>query len=133
MRKKQHVHGLALGAGALLLAYSFSIATPEHIALSARSMLANAPVGIALGVAPNPINTLAEQLADKEAELMAREERLQYMERLQAESAKDKTAVYSLIASLALFLLVAFNFVLDFKRKRVSVVAPGPYSINLKQ
>lgn len=72
----------------------------------------SAVVGVSAAVAPNSDNTLARQLAEKEAELAAREAALD-----RREGKSDETeARYSLVASMALFGLLGVNYCLDWRR-----------------
>jgi hypothetical protein len=72
-------------------------------------MLGSAVVGVSASVAPNADNTLAAELAQREAELDAREAAL-------GGGTSDVIARYSLMASAALFGLLALNYILDWRR-----------------
>jgi uncharacterized membrane protein (DUF485 family) len=88
-------------------------------------MFSNAVVGITVGVAENPYNSLAQQIAEREGELTDRETELvaserELREREDAIAWKATLAVYSIGASFILFLLVGLNFYRDWQRTRVA-------------
>lgn len=74
--------------------------------------LGSAVVGVSAAVTPNPDNTLAKQLADKEAELAAREAALESRE----GGTDGMQARYSFAASMTLFGLLGLNYCLDWRR-----------------
>jgi hypothetical protein len=74
--------------------------------------LGSAVVGVSAAVSPNADNTLAKQLAAKEAELLKREAALEE----RAGGSNDTQAQYSLAASMTLFCLLGLNYCLDWRR-----------------
>jgi hypothetical protein len=130
-RREHHVRGIALSCAVILLSYSVSLFTPEVIAGSVTKMLANAAVGVSIGVEPNPYNTLASQLSDKEKELEAREDRILALEASvsDARSLETYLAAGSLVLSIFLFALVALNFYRD--ARRASAGSPRPFAVDL--
>lgn len=82
-------------------------------------MLANATVGASASVPPNEYNTLAAQLADKQNQLASREQEVSLREAEAQSRGGGNLAIYSLIASLVLALLVAMNFYFDLRRDRL--------------
>lgn len=128
-RKKPSATGLnAVGivAAFAFLIFAFSRNSPALLAQSADSSLAAASMTVSAGVAPNPYNTLAAQLQQKEAQLDQEQNSIQ-----QQSASVDMLGVYSLFISIALFVLVAFNFYFDWKRSRRGAAGPSPYSVDL--
>lgn len=124
---------LAIAVGLLLVA--LMNASPDIIARRSLEMFSNAVVGISLGVAENPYNSLAQQIAEREGELTEREIELIASEQALKEREdriawKATLAVYSIGASFILFILVALNFYRDWKRPQLAVV-PSQFSIRL--
>jgi len=80
------------------------------------------PVGVSAGVAQNGLNTLAQELREKEQLLLARENELgidasMLRARILAqENRETRLFILSLIASSLLFLLITWNFYLDYRR-----------------
>lgn len=109
---------MMLSAAVILLAYSISLFTPTNIAINIERMLANAAIGVSLGVEPNPYNTLAAELQQMETDLNDRERRILALESdLRASRAFETYLSFgSLALSAFLFMLVGFNFYLDRKR-----------------
>jgi len=111
-------------AAAIAVFYAAPIA---HLP-SPRTMLAQ--IGIAVGVAPNPYNTLDAQLNQKQAQidaeqadLAAREAALASTTARTAASQLSPIVWYLIAAILVLAALVGFNFYLDFHRRRKQEVA----------
>ncbi len=77
-------------------------------------------VGISASVKPNPYNTLALQLKQKEEKLNQREQELKQKEqKLNNQVFGQRIIIFSLMAAVALlFVLVLTNFYLDYKRNR---------------
>ena len=78
-------------------------------------------VGISVGVLPNGYNTLAQQLADKEQELNAREAQLNgQTAAVQSgrSEADTKTLDFSAYGEAALLALVFFNFYVDYRARK---------------
>ncbi len=91
------------------------------------SRFIGAKLGQAVGVStstsvpPNPFNTLAKQLSDKEQLLEEKEKLL--AESSESESLKEirrqRMMIYFLSSGIAvLFCLIMYNYYLDFKRKK---------------
>lgn len=138
--KKKKRGSLAISAFGLVLAvgflgYAVSTNTPALFAQAAENSLAAASVSVNAGVAPNPDNTLAQQLQAKEQQLDAEQQQV-----TQVQQAEDSPSAlfgslgfYSLLASIALFLLVAMNFYFDWRRGRKSAgTAARPLSVDLR-
>lgn len=106
------------GLGVLLLAYSTAAAPPSILTGPASDMFASSIVSMSAGVGQNPDNTLAAKLAQKEAELDARESSLGRGVGAITESQNDTLPVYTFALSIALFLLVLLNFYRDWRRER---------------
>ena len=88
----------------------------DRIAVDAPAGEAGANVGVSVGVLPNPYNTLAQQLQDKENDLTKREADLSKKE--EGSNKQDKTLIYALIGGGVLLLLILLNFYFDYRRKR---------------
>jgi hypothetical protein len=101
----------ALGAAIALfvVAVQSSPTTVSRVPL----MFGSAVIGVSASVAPNADNTLAAELARREAELDAREAAL---EKEGLGTMNQLFAQYSLMASAALFGLLALNYILDWRR-----------------
>ncbi len=129
-----NVNMIALAVAVPLFAYAFFLVPPMTLAHDMRATLTATAVGATAGVDPNPINTLAQQLKEKETSLDQREQVLsQIEERIVAKnSSNNMIAFMSLGGSLLLFLLVGLNFYLDTKRHRDQRVAPGRFSVDLR-
>ena len=90
-------------------------------------------VGVTLGVAPNPYNTLNEELNAKQAQIDAEQANLQAQEVALASTSASTTAAasptfnYLVIAVGVLALLVGLNFYFDWRRSRgVKQLPPTP-------
>ncbi|HUO50800.1 MAG TPA: hypothetical protein VMU25_04530 [Candidatus Paceibacterota bacterium] len=112
-----------------LLLVGFVRNSPAALAHSAASSLASASVAITAGVSPNPENTLAAQLTAKEAQLNEQQQSIDAQEKKVASL--DMLGLYSLIASAILFVLVAMNFYMDWRRGRFAA-APRQLSVDLR-
>ena len=77
-----------------------------------------AAIGATVSVEPNPYNTLAEQLKNKEGQLSLRERALEESERaIGSRSQKADTLLqYLLAASGMLLFLILLNFYFDWRR-----------------
>lgn len=136
MRGKKDLSIAGLLAATFLLALSFSSASPNSQYHTAKYMLANAAVGISASVPPNPYNTLAMELAQKEEDLREREARLAALEAAARDAGEaNSLALYALGISVTLLVLVGINFLLDWRRGRRRVERPlaDMYSVNLKR
>jgi hypothetical protein len=99
---------LAAALGLFIFAAQSSPTTLTRMPL----MVGSAIVGVSAAVAQNADNTLAADLAAKEAELAAREAALDQS----TSPANDALARYSLVASASLFGLLSLNYALDWRR-----------------
>jgi predicted PurR-regulated permease PerM len=125
---------LALAVGMLLVA--LVSASPDVIARRTLEMYTNALVGISVGIAENPYNQIAQQIADREGELTERETSLVASEqalqrRENSIEWKATLAVYSMALSIILFILVGFNFYRDWQRSRVVQTSGPGYAIRI--
>jgi len=119
MRKKQRIstfNAACFALAAVLFSYSILSETPGTLAIHTRAMLGSV-VGASASVAPNPDNTLAAELKQKEDELAAREGRLNVAEN-EIQNSRNDMAVYSFLLSGILFVVVGVNFYLDWRRGR---------------
>lgn len=126
----------ALVVAVALLAYALYSTPLDKLSSLTLDTVASATVSMSAGVPPNPYNTAAEQLSAKEAELAARENRLtmQGVAPPRATEGHDTFAVYSLLVSIALFILVAINFFFDWRRGQQTGTGPAPYlSLDLRR
>jgi predicted PurR-regulated permease PerM len=118
----------------LLGAFSVFLITPEGQLLPFERLVAQ--VGITVGVAPNPYNTLNDQLAQKQdqlnqeaSDLAAQEEA---MASTTAQAAPTPAIVWYLVAAIiVILLLVLLNFYFDWRRSHaktegVSAVPSDP-------
>lgn len=73
-------------------------------------------------IEPNPYNTLAKQLKDKQATLDNREHTLteKEAELLRINAGQNKIIIALAIGIIILFLLISFNYFLDYKRRKAS-------------
>ncbi len=108
----------------MLFGYSVTHMSPSLLIQSSTDILATAVVSMTVGVGDNPDNVLARQLAQKEAELAAREERLSdpIVRKNSDEPFTDRYALYSFGMSIILFVLLIINYVMDWRRSRKLVV-----------
>ena len=116
---------LGLSLGLVLLQAAFD----ANLVWVGNYFLAQAVSGMSATVSPNPINTLAQQLKEKELQLKSKEEAIDRRElfleqKLMAELAeKEKEGrrnilIFLGIASFALLSLISLNFYLDWKRNK---------------
>jgi len=120
MKQKRYIQASLLALSGLFLWYAFATATPMALLQTAGSMFASAQVSTSASVPPNPYNTLAQQLATKEAELDEREKQMRYFDTVNAGTPDANTlALASFGMSFALLVLVAANFYMDWRRVQV--------------
>lgn len=115
-----------------IFGYSAYMGVPTLIAINTSSMLASVQIGTTASVEPNPYNTLAKQLSDKERLLDQRERDIAAQESSKSASSRSVSsdlALYSFIMSMVLALLVAVNFFLDLRRARAAKDIVTPRSI----
>lgn len=103
--------------GMLLLAYSTAAAPPSILTGPASDMFASSIVSMSAGVEQNPDNVLAAKLAQKEAELEAREASLSQGGAVR-EVKESSLPVYTFGLSIILFILVLLNYYRDWRRDR---------------
>lgn len=126
-------------AAFLLFAFSLVSISPKVLIGSAKQLLANAVVGMTVGVLPNEYNTLAQQLESKQATLAEREDDLLQLEQnirtLQDKNSFSNTlGIVSLAISLGLFMLIGANYYLDWRRnKKGDSSLVNAFSINLNK
>lgn len=114
---------LALALYLFLLALVSSYINPQE--LGAKFLAQVGSVGISLGVAPNPDNTLAEEFRKKEDSLSARESDLAAREAALQSEARDSgknnadATRYSLLGGIFLLALIIINYYLDFRARRM--------------
>lgn len=109
----------------LVLGVLFFVLTVSHVEPFFFGETLLADVGLSVGVAPNPYNTLDEQLAQKEAYL---DEEQSYMNSEQAALASSSALaisptgtpylLYLALAVVLLAVLVFLNFYLDWRRAK---------------
>lgn len=82
-----------------------------------------AQIGVSVSVEPNPFNTLAGQLQEKEEALLEKEGNLIERENfltertMEGRSKKNSTLIYLLAVAGVLLILILLNFYLDYRRK----------------
>lgn len=106
-------------AGIVVAASLFGYSLPAvSVPVQAMYSLAAASASLSVGVAPNPDNTLAQQLDAKAAQLDVQQQHIQQLQQSLRSSSNDTLGLYSLLASVLLLLLIAANFYLDWRRDR---------------
>jgi len=91
-----------------------------------------AQVGLVVGVAPNPYNTLNDQLQQQQAQLnqqaadLAAREAAFASSTNAAETASSPTTWYLMIAVIVIGFLVCLNFYLDYRRSKGLPVSEVP-------
>jgi len=139
MLKNKTISRGMTGAALILFVYALSTESLSVHLQNTRELLANASVGVMVGVPPNPYNTIAQQLEAKQNELSEREQKLAELEKSAApapgtSSSANDFATYSLGMSILLFLLVATNFYYDWRRARREIQkTPDQFAINLNK
>lgn len=113
-----YINAGLFAAAIVFLGYAALNSTPASLARGAKDTLAD--VSLTVGVAPNPYNTEAAQLAQKQEQLNQEQTRLtaEQSAAAQTQGTNDRWAFYSLCASAVLLVLVAVNFYLDMRRRR---------------
>ena len=123
-----HLMAFALFVGACGMTYTLATTSFGELAHGARSMAASTMASLTVGVAPNPTNTLAAQLAAKEQALNEREAQL-----AQSSGSGNVLGFASFIMSLILLVLVGINFYYDKRsRRHRGPVVPRKYSVDLR-
>jgi len=105
----------------LLGAFSAFLFVARGRATSFQGLMAQ--IGITVGVAPNPYNTLNDQLNQEASDLAAREAALASSTASPASAPRTDWRLAAAIAFIAL--LVILNFFLDWRRSR-SIPASAP-------
>ena len=118
----------ALTLAVFLFAFAMLTSTPASLLENTQTMFA--AVGVTIAVAPNPYNTVAQQLSAKETQLTQKEAQLTAQEQAlsNSPSASDRYGFYSLCMSAVLLVLVGLNFYFD--RRRATM--PSRYSVDLR-
>lgn len=86
-------------------------------------------IGVTVSVPPNPFNTLAQQLKEKESALSDREKKLQAKESAleteinKGQSNQNKTLIYLAAVGGILLALILANFYFDYRRRRASRIS----------
>ena len=80
-------------------------------------------IGVSVSIAPNPFNTAAEQLQEKERALSVKENDLKQKEEqtVKEKSGLERFNIYLLAGGGFLLGLILFNFYLDFRRKKLQL------------
>jgi predicted PurR-regulated permease PerM len=117
-----------------LLGYALSLASPAELARTAHDQFAAASVSTTVGVPANPINSLAEQLKEKSAQLDVQQQHIQELQHSLSSGSNDTLGFYSFIASIFVLLLVVVNFYFDWRRGRGqgSTLLTRPFTVNLQ-
>lgn len=110
---------LALAFALSLFGYAIATISLASVFRDTRFVLASAIISSSASVPSNPDNRLAQEFKDKETQLNAREAQISAAEKdLLARDARGNTMSFlSLVASLILFALVAYNFYRDAQRE----------------
>ncbi len=121
VKEKHAVHVVALSLGIFVLGLVSAQVSAFPNRIDRQLALVT---GINAAVAPNPINTLADQLSQKEQTLTEREQALQQQESslrtmLQDEMAKERqTLLWEVSVAIGVLLvLIGINYYLDFLRR----------------
>lgn len=130
-RDTRGINLLGLGVAVLLLAVGLYDDGPKQFASGAQAMLGAASVSTTAAVPVTPENTIAAQLAAKEARLNQEEARIT-AERGMFSRPADIFGVASFLMSIFLFALVAINFYLDTVRNYGSLRAAA-FSVDLRR
>lgn len=114
------VNAVALLVAIPTLSYSLYIDSPYTLSESALRLMADAAVGMSASIEPNPYNTLAQQLSNKEALLNERETQITSQERAGIERASS-LGIFGFVSfciSIFLLILVGINFYFDIRRRQ---------------
>lgn len=121
----QTIHDLRIFFLAMILAAFLGVVGINPVSVwnfigSSASLAGEPGVSSQATVKPNPYNTLALQLREKESSLDSRESDLDQKEQsLLAINAKQNKIIYGVIAGIiVLFLLIVANYILDFQRRK---------------
>ncbi len=126
------LNSLALGVALGGILVPLLMQSPVHFASDAESMLAGAGSALSASVPPNPYNTLAQQLKDKEDSLNERQAELDAREvTAVGPSAGEIFGFLSFVFSVILFALIGLNFYMDSHRSKKPVVS-SKFSVDLR-
>jgi len=131
LRREIPLNALALGvaiSGFLIPVFTQS---PSDFVQDARGMLADSGTALSAAIPPNPYNSLADQLDQKEQELNQREAALDARSSNGLFATGNIYGFISFILSLILCGLVGLNFYLDSRRGKKRGFLPGKYSVDL--
>lgn len=131
VRDTRGINVLGLGVAVLLLAVGLYDDGPKLFASATQSMLGAASVSMSAAVPETPENTIAAQLAAKEARLSQQEARIASEQGIFSRPA-DIFGIASFLMSIFLFVLVAINFYLDTVRNYGSLRAAA-FSVDLRR
>ena len=126
-----YINATALMLAAVLFGFAVITSTPSSLVQHTRELFA--AVGVTIAVAPNPYNTVAQQLSAKETQLTQREAQLSAQEDATARSqttSSDRYGFYSVCMSSVLVVLVGLNFYFDIRRR--SREPRSAYSVDLR-
>jgi hypothetical protein len=115
--ERHHVNATILGVVLCFLLASVFLSAVSPADLSRRMAAQIGAVGISLGISPNPENSAAAELAQKEAMLAAKERALASKEEyLAAQSAKHTANAleYSFLGGALLIALILLNIYFDY-------------------
>ncbi len=115
--EKEVIRRTAIVIALALFMYATSIDSPKVLVNTAASMAGSAVIGMTAGVPANPYNTAAEQLAQKQADLDAREATVAAISGGSLTSTRTLAAA-SFCVSILVLVLVAANYYMDFRRGR---------------
>ena len=111
-----HNHSTSFVFVLVVLIIGLGSANFDFIALSRYFMAqAGSAIGVSASVPPNPFNTLAKQIKEKEDELNLRERDVNAREQALEKGKERGFLVYGSFGML--LLLVMANFYLDYKRR----------------
>jgi hypothetical protein len=113
------LNSVALLVAIVGISYPLFTQSPQGIAQNAVTMVGAVGADLTVGVAPNPYNTEAQALAQKQLSLQEREAQLNTREA--ADTAPQIGAMLGFVSfflSLLLCALVGLNFYLDSRRGR---------------
>jgi hypothetical protein len=97
--------------------FGYAITSSPLVFSRASLLVGSAAVGLSAAVPTNQYNALAQELMERDAELDRREAMVRDAEARGVWSEWNAMlAPYSLIASILLFVLLAFNYFLDWRR-----------------
>jgi len=120
----KHIHNFRIAFFAFILfsfLYTVGISPVDYTKYLGARFSSAVGVGSSASVPPNPINTLALQLEEKQTKLDARESQLDKRETdLKSSSSvlENKVIWGMMIGIVVLFILISLNFILDWHRRK---------------